>query len=66
MESESLSLFLAMGGYAVYVWSAFAATAIVLIVLLVASARALRNREAALSRLRAELRDGEGEPAGEA
>lgn len=66
MEFESLSVFFSMGGYAAYVWPAFAMTAIVLIVLLLASARALRCREADLSRLRAELRDRGGEAAGEA
>ena len=38
-----LSVFLAMGGYGAYVWSAYAVTALVLGVLVLASLRARRS-----------------------
>ena len=47
----SFSDFLAMGGYAAYVWPAFGITAAVMIVMLWASRRALKSREAALEKL---------------
>lgn len=56
MEQDALSAFWAMGGYATYVWPAFAATAAVLVGLAIASVRSLRAREADLIRLRAETR----------
>ena len=43
-----MAKFLEMGGYAVYVWPAFAVAALVMISLLVASLRTLRAREAEL------------------
>ncbi len=48
---DGLSKFLAMGGYAAYVWPALLLTAAVMIVLLVASLRAARRGEAELKRL---------------
>ncbi len=48
---EGLSKFLAMGGYAAYVWPALLLTALVMIALLVASWRAARRGEAELKRL---------------
>jgi len=51
--------FLAMGGYAAFVWPAFAVTAAVLVGLLVVSLRTLRRREAALALL---LRDATEKP----
>ncbi|HVO13706.1 MAG TPA: heme exporter protein CcmD [Alphaproteobacteria bacterium] len=48
-----MSKFLEMGGYAVYVWPAFAVAAIVMVGLLVTSLRTLRAREAVLKRLEA-------------
>lgn len=66
MEAGSLSAFLGMGGYAAYVWPAFAVTAAVLIGLLVTSVRTVRSREADLARLRAELREESEDPTGEA
>ena len=36
--------FLAMGNYAAYVWSAYAVTVLVLVVMMVASLRSLRHR----------------------
>ena len=54
--------FLAMGGYAGYVWSAFGFTFVVMIGLLVQSWRLARRRERELSELRARLRPGR-EPA---
>ena len=41
-----MSHFLAMGGYAVYVWPAYGVAAVVLIGVLIASVRSLRAREA--------------------
>ncbi|NNG03738.1 MAG: heme exporter protein CcmD [Inquilinus sp.] len=60
-----MSDFLAMGGYAVYVWSAYAIAALVLVVLLAMSLGALKRREAALRLLEAarEARP-RGEPTG--
>lgn len=43
--------FLEMGGYARFVWPAFAVTAVTLAGLLVASVRSLRSQEASLARL---------------
>jgi heme exporter protein D len=45
--------FLAMGGYAAYVWPAYAVAALVLIGLLVQSRSALRRNEALLRQLEA-------------
>ena len=51
--------FLAMGGYAAFVWPAFAVAAAVLAGLLVVSLRGLRRREAALALL---MRDAAEKP----
>lgn len=40
-----------MGGYAAYVWPAFGVTALIMVVLLVASSRSVRARERALKGL---------------
>ena len=66
--SESVSTFLDMGGYAAFVWSSYAITAVVLVGMLVASLRWLRSTEAALNALKAErgARRGAREAAGEA
>jgi heme exporter protein D len=48
-----MAKFLEMGGYAVYVWPAFAVAALVMIGLLITSLRTLRAREAILRRLEA-------------
>lgn len=48
---DSIESFLAMGGYARYVWPAFAFAALVMIGLLAASLRSLRARQAALKTL---------------
>jgi|GEM_PF-7073439 len=45
---ESVASFLDMGGYGVYVWSAYGAAAAVLVGLVVLSLGTLRAREAAL------------------
>jgi len=55
----AIERFLAMGGYAAFVWPAFAVTAAVLACLLVLSLRTLRRREAALALL---LRDAAEKP----
>ena len=44
--------FLAMGGYAAYVWSAYGIAAVVLIALLVQSWRSARRRDAELEQVR--------------
>ena len=54
----SIETFLAMGGYAGYIWPAYAVTAAVLVGLLVGSLRTLRRREAALAALRGEAEGG--------
>jgi heme exporter protein CcmD len=43
------------GAYAVFVWSAFAVAAVVLIALVVASLRGLRQRQSLLARLGRQL-----------
>ena len=48
-----MAKFFEMGGYAIYVWPAFAVAALVMIGLLVSSLRTLRAREAVLRRLEA-------------
>lgn len=66
---EAISTFLAMGGYAAFVWPAFAVAAVVLAGLLAASMRGLSARERTLGALQAQgrgrriPRPGEG-PAG--
>jgi heme exporter protein D len=45
--------FFEMGGYAAYVWPAFGVAALIMIVLLILSVRALRAREATLKNLEA-------------
>jgi heme exporter protein D len=50
---NDLSSYFAMGGHGVYVWSSYAVTAIVLVVLLAASLVGLRRRESELRRLEA-------------
>lgn len=48
---EQFMNFLAMGGYAAYVWPAFGITAVVLVALALASLRSLRTREQMLEGL---------------
>jgi len=55
--------FLAMGGYAAYVWPAFGLTLLVLIGLLWQSLRMARQREAELSALRERMRGHRARPA---
>lgn len=45
---DAVTEFLAMGGYAAYVWSALGLTALVLVGLLAATLRTARRREAEL------------------
>lgn len=56
MTMTELDIFLAMGGYAAYVWPAFAVTAIVMIGLLIVSARRLRADERTLELLQVDRR----------
>lgn len=53
--------YLAMGGYAAYVWSAFGFALVVMVGLLLQSWRSARLRERELEELRAALRPGRGE-----
>lgn len=48
--------FLAMGGYAAYVWGAYGVSALTMIGLLAASLRRLKVREAAIRQLQPEAR----------
>ena len=50
---RTIGEFLAMGGYAAYVWPALAVSALVMVALLVFSLRSLRARQAELDALRA-------------
>ena len=61
-EGESVSEFLAMGGYAAYVWSAYGFALVVLLALLVQSWRAAHQREAELAQLRELVRAGRARP----
>ena len=58
-----MDAFLAMGGYAAYVWPAFGLTLLVLLGLLWQSLRLSRQREAELAALRERLRGHRGRPA---
>lgn len=49
---SGLLAFFEMGGYGVFVWPSYGLTAFVLVALLVASARARRDSERTLARLR--------------
>ncbi len=53
---DGIRLFFEMGGYGIYVWPAFAVTAIVLIGLLLASLRSLHGNEETLEGLQGERR----------
>jgi heme exporter protein D len=50
---DRIETYLAMGGYAAYVWSALAVAAVVMIGQLVLTLRTLRRREAAEAELEA-------------
>jgi heme exporter protein D len=56
---DGIAKFLDMGGYAAYVWPALGLTAIVLAVLLIASMKSARRREAELAQLEAESARGD-------
>jgi len=56
---DGIAKFLAMGGYAAYVWPALGLTALVLTGLLIASLKSVRRREAELARLEAESARGD-------
>ena len=55
-ERFELSEFLAMGGYAAYVWPAFAIAVVLMVGLFLESLRAARHSEALLEELRAKVR----------
>lgn len=50
-----MQAFFSMGGYGAYVWPSYGLTAVVLVVLLVASARGLKSTEAEFTRLKSAL-----------
>jgi heme exporter protein D len=54
--TESIDHFLAMGGYAAFVWPAYAVAALVMLGLLVVSLRRLRRTQAALDATRGTAR----------
>ncbi len=62
---DSISEFLSMGGYAVFVWPAYGTALVILVGLLITSLRTLRANQAALEALQAaggdrrRARDGE-------
>jgi heme exporter protein D len=58
---EALRQFLAMGGYAAYVWPAYIIAAVVLAGLLASSFQSARKREAELAALRRARRGEEGD-----
>lgn len=58
-----MQAFLAMGGYAAYVWSAFGLTLLMLLGLLWQSLRLSRRRDAELEGLRERLRGRRARPA---
>lgn len=60
---DSWSEFLAMGGYAEFIWPAYLIAALILALLLVLSLRDLRNKEGTLKTLRAERRGAANEEA---
>ncbi|MBI1776547.1 MAG: heme exporter protein CcmD [Proteobacteria bacterium] len=60
---NTFSQFLAMGGYAGFVWPAYGVTAAVLVLLLIDTLRRVRRRRAELVRLEA---PGRGRPSGTA
>lgn len=47
--------FLSMGGYGAYVWPSYGLSAVLLLVLLVASVRGLKSTEAEFARLKAAI-----------
>lgn len=60
---ETLTTFLAMGGYAPFVWPSYALTFVVIIGLAVISVRALRSAESTLAALRGPEADSRATPA---
>jgi heme exporter protein D len=50
---EQIESFFAMGGYAAYVWPAYALTAAIMIAFLITTLRSLRNRQKSLQSLEA-------------
>ncbi len=57
---DAVKIYLAMGGYAVYVWPSYALFAVVVVGLLISSLRGAHRREAELDRLRSSRRDQNG------
>ncbi|HER27686.1 MAG TPA: heme exporter protein CcmD [Rhodospirillales bacterium] len=55
---ESIIEYFAMGGYAGYVWPAYGVTAVILVIMLVASRRMLRANQAIYETLAGSEKDG--------
>jgi heme exporter protein D len=58
---DSIAAFLAMGGYARFVWPVYGLAALALVVLLVASLKAMRGRERELAESERHRRRGRGD-----
>ncbi len=52
---SDLASYFAMGGYGAYIWSSFAATLAVLVLVWIASARRLKRNEQALAKMEKDL-----------
>ncbi|MEG3619321.1 heme exporter protein CcmD [Magnetovibrio sp. PR-2] len=57
-----MSEFLSMGGYAAYVWPSYGLTAVIMLVLLIASLRSLNSTEKTFKRLKAEVGPNRAKP----
>jgi len=62
---EAFITYLNMGGYAAWVWSAYGATVVSLVAILVFTLRTLKAREREFETLRAQRRGGIGEGVGQ-
>lgn len=56
-----MNTYFSMGGHGAYIWPSYLIAAVILIVLLITSLRAVRAREAQLKALRQARRGGAGE-----
>ncbi len=57
---DRIQAYLAMGGYAAYVWSAVGVAAVVMVGQVIISLRTLRRREAAMAELQARRKPRDG------
>jgi len=58
---SAINEFFDMGGYGAYIWPSYGLTAVVMIVMLVASLRMLRQNEATLQSLEVSIKEESGE-----